>query len=107
MKFKLGFSAFLTIKPKTRNPLVNPEHNFRCFVSKISLQLAKLVDEKPAQPSQILRDFALTYKYLLFDKLDFLLCYVYVYFHCFLLFVYFLIAFSFSFLHLHPVVLTF
>ena len=30
-----GFSTFLTIKSKTRNRLVNPEHDFRCSVSKI------------------------------------------------------------------------
>ena len=46
-----GFSTFLTIKSKTRNRLVKPEHNFRCSVSKISSRLAKLVEEKHAQPS--------------------------------------------------------
>ena len=45
------FSTFLTIKSKTRNRLVNPEHDFRCSVSKRSLRFAKLVEEKPAQPS--------------------------------------------------------
>ena len=42
------FSTFLTIKSKTRNRLVNPEHNFRCFVSKICPRLAKLVEVKQA-----------------------------------------------------------
>ena len=46
-----GFSTFLTIESKTRNCLVKPEHNFRCSVSKISSRLAKLVEEKQAQPS--------------------------------------------------------
>ena len=46
-----GFSTFLTIKSKTRNRLLNPEHNFRCSVSKVSLRLAKLVEEKQAQTS--------------------------------------------------------
>ena len=31
---KQEFSIFLTIKSKTRNRLVNPEHNFQCSVSK-------------------------------------------------------------------------
>ena len=44
------FSTFLTIKSKTRNRLVNREHNFRFSVSKISPRLAKLVEEKQAQP---------------------------------------------------------
>ena len=44
-----GFSTFLTIKSKTRNPLVNPEHDFQCSVSKISPRFAKLVEEKQAQ----------------------------------------------------------
>ena len=42
------FSIFLTIKLKTRNRLVNPEHNFQYSVSKISPRLAKLVKEKQA-----------------------------------------------------------
>ena len=46
-----GFSTFFTIKSKTRNRLVNPEHYFRCSVSKISPRFAKLVEEKQAQPS--------------------------------------------------------
>ena len=29
------FSTFFTIKSKTRNRLVKPEHDFRCSVSKI------------------------------------------------------------------------
>ena len=33
------FSTFLAIKSKTRNCLVNPEHDFRCSVSKISPHL--------------------------------------------------------------------
>ena len=44
------FSTFLTIKSKTRNRLLNSKHNFRCSVSKISPRLAKLVEEKQAQP---------------------------------------------------------
>ena len=47
-EYKQGFSTFLTIKSKTRNRLVNPEHNFRCSVSKISPRLAKLVEEMKA-----------------------------------------------------------
>ena len=45
-----GFSPFLTIKSKTKNRLVNPEHYLRCSLSKISPQFAKLVEEKQAQP---------------------------------------------------------
>ena len=45
---KQRFSTFLTIKSKTRNCLVNPEHNFRYSVSKISPSLAKLVEENQA-----------------------------------------------------------
>ena len=45
---KQRFSTFLTIKLKTRNRLVNPEHSFRCSVSKISPRLAKLVEENQA-----------------------------------------------------------
>ena len=45
------FSTFLTIKMKTRNRLINPEHNLRCSASKISQLPAKLVEEKQAQPS--------------------------------------------------------
>ena len=48
---KQGFSTFLTIKSKTRKRLVNPEHNFRCSLRKISPRLAKLVEEKQAQTS--------------------------------------------------------
>ena len=40
--------TFLAIKSKPRNRLVNPEHKFRCSVSKISPRLAKLVEEKRA-----------------------------------------------------------
>ena len=46
-----GFSTFLTIKSKTRNRLVNPEHDFPCSVSKIPPRFAKLVKEKQTQPS--------------------------------------------------------
>ena len=49
-KCKQGFSTFLTVKSKTRNRLVNPEHDFRCSVSKISPRFAKPVEEKQAQP---------------------------------------------------------
>ena len=51
MKMRARFSAFLTIKSITRNPLVNSEHKFRCSVSNISLRLAKFVEEKQAQLS--------------------------------------------------------
>ena len=47
---KQGFSTFLIIKSKTRNRLVNQEHDFRCSVSKIFPRLAKLVEEKQVQP---------------------------------------------------------
>ena len=46
-----GFSTFLTIKLKTRNRLVNPEHDFQCSVSKTSPRFAKLVEEMQAQAS--------------------------------------------------------
>ena len=45
-----GFSNFLVIKSKARNHLENPGHDFRCSMSKISPRLAKLVEEKQAQP---------------------------------------------------------
>ena len=50
-EFEQGFSIFLTIKSKSVNRLVNPIHDFRCSVSKISLRLAKLVEKKQEQPS--------------------------------------------------------
>ena len=50
-KCEQGFFTFLTIKSKTRNLLVNPEHDFQCSVSKISQRFAKLAEEKQAQPS--------------------------------------------------------
>ena len=50
-KCEQGFSAFFTIKSKPKNRLVYLEHDFRCSVSKISLRLAKLVEEKQTQPS--------------------------------------------------------
>ena len=50
-KCEQSFSTFLAIKSKTRNCLVNPEHDFRCSVSSISPRFAKLVEEKQAQPS--------------------------------------------------------
>ena len=59
MECEEGFSTFLTIKSKIRNCLTNPEHNFRCSVSKISPRLARKVSVV----------IALTYKYLLVDKL--------------------------------------
>ena len=82
---------FSSIKSRTRSRLVNPEHDFLCSVSTISLRLAKLVEETQAQPQ--------SYKYLLVDKLYILLFYVYmyVYGHCFLFFLSFLIAYLFTF----------
>ena len=53
------FFTFLTIRSKTRNRLLNPEHHFRCSVSKISSRLEKLVEERKCSHC------VHTYKYVL------------------------------------------
>ena len=67
---KQGFSFFLTIKSKTADRLVNPEHDFRCFVSKISPRLAKLVEEKQAQPSHWLTS--------IYWSINYIFCFLYL-----------------------------
>ncbi|KAF2344410.1 hypothetical protein FHG87_024834, partial [Trinorchestia longiramus] len=46
-----GFSAFMTIKSKSRNRLDAPEHDFRCAVSKVMPRIDQLVEKKQIQPS--------------------------------------------------------
>ncbi|KAF2357269.1 hypothetical protein FHG87_011977 [Trinorchestia longiramus] len=45
-----GFSAFMTIKSKSRNRLDAPEHDFRCAVSKVMPRIDQLVEKKQIQP---------------------------------------------------------
>ena len=46
-----GFSAFMTIKSKSRNRLAAPGHDFRCAVSKVMPRIDQLVEKKQMQPS--------------------------------------------------------
>ena len=84
-------STFLTTKSKTRKRLVNSEHGFRSSVSKISPQIAELVLGKASA------SIALTYKYLLVDKLHILFFMSLCIFIVFSLFVYFLVVYSFTY----------
>ena len=51
MGMRTGIFYFSYNQVEKRNRLVNPEHDFRCSMSKISPRFAKLVEEKQAQPS--------------------------------------------------------
>lgn len=46
-----GFSAFTTIKSKSRNRLAAPGHDFRCAMSKVLPRIDQLVEKKQMQPS--------------------------------------------------------
>ena len=46
-----GFSAFMTIKSKSRNRLTAPGHDFRCALSKVIPRIDYLVEKKRTQPS--------------------------------------------------------
>ena len=48
---KQGFSASIGIKPKIRNRLAAPGHDFRCAVSKVIPRIGQLVEKKQLHPS--------------------------------------------------------